>query len=161
MTTQNQLSHDEYISSVQRDYKTDLAISRFSLHTDLEKHPSLYAKWSERHALAVGTMEDQKDYVSVVYAELDFETRKNWKDEKRSFTEKQVDSYIKTHPKYKETVTLLLEYREEVALLLVAKSTFESRLKSLTTLAQLFCTNYYCADANVVKEMEEMVHNKK
>lgn len=141
---------------MQKEYIDDIKINKYALDKEFEEQPSLYMKWSEKHATAVRVRDDLEQKRKVVRAELDTEYRQEYDRQKIKITEGLIDSAIRQDERHQKISNELIEAEEEVNIMESVKWAFEQRKKSLEWLAQLMIGGYY----SLPKQPEEMKEQK-
>jgi hypothetical protein len=125
------------------DYKKDLVINQYSLDDEWLTQPSKVAEINVAWADAVLKRNRAKEYLEVVYAEMDLKIRKDCPEELVNPKEASYKNYIIAHPDYRKATDNFLIAEHAVNILAAGTKAFSSRGDALKNITQLYLSNYF------------------
>ena len=126
------------------DHQKELEIDRFNLDREWTNQPVLYMEYSEKAAEARKRMDEAREHLDVVKAELDKKIRKNPEDFGLSkITESAVVNTILLQPEYSGANDIYLEARHNYDVLSSLVRAFDHRKSALENLVRLHVAGYY------------------
>jgi hypothetical protein len=126
------------------DYKTDIEIDEDMLDVEFLNQASLFMKYSQHYAQMRRSVDEEKQSLDVVKAEVDRDIRENpanYNIEK--VTEGTIQSAILTSKKYKTAYTAYLDAKYESDMAGAAVQAFEQRKVALENLVKLHGQQYF------------------
>ncbi len=142
------------------DFSTDLAIDPEALDVEWLQQPSLYVKYSTLASRARQEMEEAKDKIDLIKAEIDKEIRDNpakFTGEDKKPTEAQITSLIIQDKRFKEVNEEYNELRLNFNILMGIVTGMDHKKSALENLVKLNGQSYFSAPSiprNLGKEWE-------
>ena len=125
------------------DYKKDLAINQYQLDDEWLAQPAKVAEINVAWADAVLNRNRAKEYLEVVYAEMDLKIRKDCPEELVNPKEASYKNYITAHPEYRKAMEEFLTAEHQVNVLAAGTKAFSARGDALKNITQLYLSNYF------------------
>lgn len=144
---------------------SDFRPDKDALDEEWVKQPELFHQYAVEHADATLELEELKDTIEVIKAELDKDIRAH---PKRYGFQKITDAVVKAaipeQEEYKKAVRRVNKAKHKVDVLAAGVKALDHKKKALENLVYLHGQNYFSSprgDGNNSKEIEESVRKKK
>lgn len=128
-----------------RSYAEELVIDKFDLAYEWMDQSTRYMRWAELAADSIHARDKAKEKLEYYEAELDAEVRAGWDGlcPGQKITEGGIKSWVRTQPKYRQTVDELNMATHNMNLLIAARTAFDHRKKALEEIDKLFLAGYF------------------
>lgn len=140
--------------------KFEIGINEFELDKEWVNQPRLFLKWAERLAGARKRVEEAKNELNVVRADLDFEIRSNpEKYDLPKVTETSIGATILKQQEYAIAEKALTQAKYEEGMLEAAVEALRQRKNALENLVELHVAGYFSnprAPEGTKEEVDEM-----
>jgi len=153
------------------NYKEDLTINLNKLEEEWAMQPILFGKYSREWKDAVQEEDKAKAKLKLVYATLDLDVRKNYKEKYglEKVTDKIVDATVITQEEHIKATRFYIECKHEASILEIANKEFDQRKYALQNEVDLWTKGYFSTpvdNTNMKKEdvkvtKQEMVNDRK
>lgn len=131
----------------ERNFSDDVKINKYKLEEECEKQAGLYFYWAEKLADARSSLNEEKDKLDFILAEMDTHIRIHWDEEYPGMksTETSIKSALEQHPKIQKQKEIMQQFQREVNTLFAAESAMNHRKSELDNLVTLLVKGFYAA----------------